>query len=124
MSGLNRVILAGRLTADPVVRYTDKETPVAHFSMAINWKSKNTKGVDFINCVAWNGLAKISGEYLKKGQLVAVEGKLKISSYEDKKGQKKTSTEVILDNLQMLDSKFYKEASKTAKKEEPELLEI
>jgi len=103
MGGLNRSILAGRLTAAPVTRYTKEETAVTHFCLAINKSGKDN--ADFINCVAWAGLAKVCGEYLKKGRMVAVEGRLQIRSYKDKKGQKKTSTEVVIENMQMLDSK-------------------
>ncbi|OGB87615.1 hypothetical protein A3H38_06510 [candidate division WOR-1 bacterium RIFCSPLOWO2_02_FULL_46_20] len=108
--GLNRSILAGRLTADPVVRYTKKELAVTHFCLAIN--RVGSDNAEFINCVAWGGLAKVCGEFLKKGRLVAVEGRLQVRGYKDKKGQKKTSTEVVVDNMQMLDSKFYNAASK------------
>ena len=123
MGGLNRSILAGRLVADPEVRYTKNETAVTHFRLAINWRGKNGNGTDFINCVAWNGLAKVCGEYLKKGRLVAVEGRLQIRSYKDKAGKPKQSTEVSVDNLQMLDSKFFNATSKE-EKSEPELIEI
>jgi single-strand DNA-binding protein len=124
MAGLNKVILAGRLVADPEIRYTKNEKAVTHFRLAINWRGKNGNGTDFINCVAWNGLAKICGEYLKKGRLVAIEGRLKIQSYKDKKGQSKQSTEVNVDNMQMLDSKFYNAASKADEKKEEELVQI
>ena len=71
MGHLNRAILTGRLTADPEVRYTTNELPVARFSLAIpRAAKKGEKEVDFINCVAWRGLSKICGEYLKKGKLV------------------------------------------------------
>jgi single-strand DNA-binding protein len=121
--GLNRTILAGRLVADPEIRYTKTEKAVTHFRLAIN-RSGSDEAV-FVNCVAWNGLAKICGEYLKKGKLVAVEGRLSIKSYKDKKGQNKQSTEVIVDNMQMLDSKFHKAASKVSeKKEDKELVNI
>ncbi len=122
MGGLNRSILAGRLVSDPVVRYTQNETAVTHFRLAINRNSN--ENADFIDCVAWGGLAKVCGEYLKKGRMVAVEGRLQIRSYEDKKGQKKTATEVVIENMQMLDSKFYDAASKTAEKKEEPLLKI
>src|SRR3989339_334252 len=114
MGGLNRSILAGRLVADPEVRYTNDETAVTRFRLAINRgsKKKGTETTDFINCVAFGPLAKICGEYLKKGKLVAVEGRLSIRSYEGKDGQKKTATEVIIDDLQMLDSKFFSATSK------------
>ena len=123
MGSLNRMILTGRLAADPEVRYTANETPIANFPVAVNRNGKNgEKSVDFIRCIAWGGLAKICGEYLKKGRLIALEGRLQIRSYENKEGQKKTSTEVIADNVQMLDSKFAKatESSSSDKKETEE----
>ena len=121
MRGLNRSILAGRLVADPEVRYTSNELAVTNFRLAINRgsKKKGTDAVDFINCVAFGSLPKICGEYLKKGKLVAVEGRLQIRSYEGKDGQKKSATEVVLDEMQMLDAKFYKESEK-----ETELVEV
>lgn len=124
MRGLNRSILAGRLVADPEVRYTQNETAVTHFRLAINWQNKNGKGVDFINCVAWGSLAKICGEYLKKGRLVAVEGRLQIKNYKDKQGQNRTSTEVVVDNMQMLDSKFFNAANKAGTNNEEEMIEV
>jgi single-strand DNA-binding protein len=122
MGGLNRSILAGRLVADPELRYTKNETAVTHFRLAIN--RNGSEPADFINCVAWGGLAKVCGEYLKKGRLVAVEGRLQIRSYKTKNGQNKTATEVIVDNMQMLDSKFYNAASKASENASPELIEV
>jgi single-strand DNA-binding protein len=121
MAGLNRSILAGRLVADPEVRYTDKETAVAHFRLAINRGRKGNQTTDFINCTAWAGLANICGEYLKKGRLVAVEGRLQVKNYQNKKGEPRTSTEVIVDNMQMLDSRFF---NATSDAEAPELLKV
>ena len=118
--GLNRSILCGRLVADPEVRYTRNETAVTHFRIAIN--RNGSADADFVSCVAWGGLAKVCGEYLKKGRLVAVEGRLQTRSYETKKGEKKTSTEVVIENMQMLDNKFFKAASEAAK--EPELVQV
>lgn len=109
MGGLNKSILVGRLVADPEIRYTKKEAAVTHFRLAIN---RGKEAADFISCVAFNGLAKVCSEYLKKGRLVAVEGHLHVNSYETKTGQKKASTEVIIENLQMLDSKFANAAAK------------
>jgi len=109
MGNLNRAILTGRLTRDPEVRYTAEEIPVANFSLAIPRPTKKgEKEVDFINCVAWRGLAKICGEYLKKGKLVAVEGRIQVRKWEDKTGAKRVSTDVIANNIQMLEKKFYK----------------
>ena len=114
MSGLNRSIIAGRLVADPEVRYTRNETVVCHFALKVN-------GRDKIECVAWGGLAKVCGEYLSKGKLVAVEGRISIRSWKGKgdkasKGNTicRSTTEIIVDNMQMLDSKFY-EANKKLK---------
>ena len=114
MGGLNRSILAGRLTADPEVRYTSEEVAVTQFCLAINRgsKKKGTDTADFINCVAFGGLAKICGEYLKKGKLVAVEGRLQVRSYQGKDGHKRSSTEVVIDEMQMLDNKFYEASEK------------
>ena len=124
MGGLNRSILAGRLVADPEIRYTSDEMAVTHFCLAINRgsKKKGTDTADFIKCVAFGGLAKICGEYLKKGRLVAVEGKLKIKSYKNKNGQNQSSTEVCVDNLQMLDAKFFDAAAKTTESLEADSL--
>jgi single-strand DNA-binding protein len=116
MGGLNRSILAGRLVADPEVRYTQNELAVTNFCLAIN--RNGNENADFIDCVAWGGLAKVCGEYLKKGRMVAVEGRIQIRSYKNKKGEKRSSTEVIVDNMQMLDSKFYQAASKVDSKAE------
>jgi single-strand DNA-binding protein len=126
MGGLNRTILAGRLVADPEVRYTSNEVAVAHFKVAINRGSKKngTDTTDYIGCVAFGGLAKICGEYLKKGRLVAVEGRLQIRSYESKEGQKKSATEVIIDDMQMLDFKFYNATSKASAEPQSELVKV
>jgi single-strand DNA-binding protein len=126
MMSLNRTILVGRLVADPEVRYTKNEIPVARFALAVGRPSKNgEKEVDFINIVAWRGLAKICGEYLKKGKPIAIEGKLQIRKYE-KDGQKRSFTEVVASNMQMLDTKFLKESpgTKAEEDEEEEELEI
>ncbi len=124
MKSLNRTILVGRLTADPEVRYTANEIPVAKFAIAVERPSRNgEKEADFINIVAWRGLAKICGEYLKKGKLIAIEGRLQIRKYE-KDGENKYFTEIVADNMQMLDSKFFKASTDHSKDEKEEELEI
>ncbi len=127
MPGLNRMILTGNLTKDPEIRYTKEEIPVAHFTVAVNGvkrKDKETE-VNFFNCVAWRGLANICGDYIKKGSLVAIEGKLQIRAYEIK-GVKKQSTEIVVDNLLMLDKRFYDASKKapTPQESEDDLVEI
>lgn len=124
MMSLNRTILVGRLAQDPEVRYTADETPVARFSLAVGRPSKNGENeADFINIVAWRGLAKVCGEYLKKGKPVAIEGKLRVHKYE-KNGENRYMTEVVASNMQMLDTKFYQKASKDEHAEDEETIEI
>jgi single-strand DNA-binding protein len=102
----NKVFLIGRLTRDPETRYTTAGVAVARFSLAINRpQRKDGNGeVDFIRVVAWRKLAEICNEYLHKGKLVAIEGRLQISSYE-KNGQRLQTAEVVADNMQMLSPK-------------------
>ena len=117
MNALNRVIMIGRLTGDPEIRFTTNEIPVANFSIAVNRTvgKEKRKEVDFFQIVAWSGLAKICGEYLKKGKLIAVEGRLEVQKYEDKAGVKRTNTKIVADNIQMLDRKSYGEKAKEGK---------
>lgn len=108
----NKVFLIGNLTRDPELRYTPSGIPVARFAIAVNRVRRkdaggeNSQDVDFINIVAWRRLAEICGEFLKKGRPVAIEGRLQIRSYETKAGEKKTMTEVVADNMQMLGKKM------------------
>lgn len=99
---LNRVILIGRLTRDPELRYTPNGTAVANFTLAIN-RRYNREETDFIDIVVWRGLAENCANYLGKGRLAAVEGRLQIRSYETQEGQKRRVTEVIADDVRFLD---------------------
>jgi len=101
---LNKVILVGRLTKDPEVRYTQKGTAVASFSVAVNTGFGENKRADFIPIVVWDKLAEICGNNLTKGRNVLVEGRLQISQYE-KDGQKRRTTEVVAQNVEFLDTK-------------------
>ena len=118
----NKVFLIGNLTRDPELRYTPSGIPVARFAIAVNRiRRKDTGGesnqdVDFINIVAWRRLAEICGEFLIKGRPVAIEGRLQIRSFESKGGEKKTMTEVVADNMQMLGRKT---GSENVRSEEP-----
>ena len=107
--GLNKVMLIGRLGADPEIRYTADGTPVANFSLATDYPVK--KGdqweteTEWHKVVAWRKLAEICDEYLGKGKLVYVEGSLRTRSWEDRDGNKRWTTEVIARDMQMLGSK-------------------
>jgi len=99
----NKVFLIGRLARDPELRLTASGIPVVRFSVAVDRFSKKTeKTADFFRIVAWSRLAEICNQYLKKGKLVSIEGRLQIDSYE-KDGEKQYSTEIIMDAMQMLD---------------------
>ncbi len=99
---LNRVILIGRLTRDPELKYLTNGTAVASFSLAINRKF-NREETDFIDIVAWRGLAENCANYLSKGSLTAVEGRIQVRTYETKEGQKRKATEVVADDVRFLD---------------------
>ena len=107
---LNKVMLIGRVTQDPEVRATPSGTSVANFSIATNltWVDKQGQKQDkaeFHNIVAWRKLAEICGQYLRKGSKVYLEGRLETRSWEDQSGVRKYRTEVIADNMIMLDRK-------------------
>lgn len=103
---LNRVILIGRLTRDPELRYTQSGVPVASFSLAVDRPFTNQGGereTDFIDIVAWRKLGETCANHLGKGRLVGVEGSLRIRSYEGNDGQKRKVSEVVADNIHFLD---------------------
>jgi single-strand DNA-binding protein len=107
---LNKAVLIGRLGKDPDVHYTKNGIPISSFSIATNnvFKGKDGNTVeqtDWHKVVAWRKLAEISGQYLKKGSLVCIEGQLKTRSYDDKDGVKRYMTEIIAETMQMLSSK-------------------
>ncbi|MGO9863082.1 MAG: single-stranded DNA-binding protein [Terriglobales bacterium] len=107
MKGLNRVTLLGNLGKDPEIKFTPQGTQVAKFSLATTERFKGKDGqwqerTDWHNIVLWEGLAKIAGDYLKKGSKVYIEGRLHTHSWDDKQtGQKKYMTEVIGYDLAM-----------------------
>jgi len=102
---LNRVILIGRLTADPELRTTGSGTPVTNFSLATNRYWSNSNGerqeeTEFHNIVVWARQAEIVNQFLKKGSLVMIEGRLQTRNWEDKNGSKRYTTEVVAKNVQ------------------------
>lgn len=99
---LNRVILIGRLTRDPELKYTPSGVAVCNFTLAVNRKF-NRDDTDFIDIVVWRGLAENCANYLNKGRLAAVEGRLQIRSYETQEGQKRKVAEVVADDVRFLD---------------------
>ncbi len=107
---VNKVILIGRLGADPEIRYTPDGTMVTSFRLATDeqWKSKSgekTQKTEWHRIVTFRKLAEICGNYLAKGKLVYIEGRIQTRAWEDKEGVKRYTTEIIASNMQMLDSK-------------------
>lgn len=104
---LNQVVLIGRLTRDPELRYTPGNgVPVASFTLAVDRPFTNQQGereADFINIVTWRKLAENCANYLQKGSLAAVTGRLQIRSYDDNHGIKRKVAEVVADNVRFLD---------------------
>ena len=100
----NRVILVGNLTRDPEIRYTQSGKAVTKFTLAVN-NPRNKEETTFVDIVAWDRLGETCNTYLKKGSNTLVEGRLVIRSYDDKDGNKRKATEVVIDNMQMLGSR-------------------
>ncbi len=100
---MNKIILIGRMTKDAEVRYTQSNKAVAQFSLAVN--RPGNKETDFINIIAWDKLGEIVQKYTHKGSLIAVEGRLQTRTYEDNNGNKKYITEVVADNINLLEPK-------------------
>jgi single-strand DNA-binding protein len=105
---LNRVVLIGRLTRDPELRYTQNGVAVTSFTLAVDRTYKNAKGereTDFIPCVVFRQLAELCSNYLAKGRLAAIDGRIQVRSYEGQDGQRRWTTEVMGDNVRFLSPK-------------------
>ncbi|WLR48548.1 single-stranded DNA-binding protein [Halobacillus litoralis] len=105
---LNRVVLAGRLTKDPDLRYTPNGVAVANFTIAVNRPFSNNSGdrdADFINCVVWRRAAENLANFMSKGSLVGVDGRLQSRSFDNQEGKRVFVTEVVADSVQFLESK-------------------
>ncbi len=109
MPALNRVQLIGRLGKDPESRFTPTGKKVAHFSLAVSQRWKSAEGdkeyTEWVNVEAWGRLGEVCQQYLHKGSLVFLEGRLKTDKYEDKGGETKYYTKVVALSMQMLDRK-------------------
>ncbi len=102
---LNRIVLVGRLTRDPELRYTPANgVAVTTFTLAVDRIFKQQQKADFVPIVVWRQQAENCAKYLGKGSLVAVDGRLQIRTYEDREGQRRTAAEVVADSVQFLES--------------------
>jgi single-strand DNA-binding protein len=107
MPSFNRVMLIGRLTRDPELRYTSTGLAVTTFTIAVDRRTKNQAGekvTDFFRCKAWRQTAEFVNEYVKKGRLVAVDGRIEMSEYTAQDGTRKTAVDIVCDNVETLDS--------------------
>lgn len=105
---LNKILIMGRLTRDPELRRTGSGTPVTSFSLACDRDFKSQSGekeTDFIEVVAWKNTAEFVSKYFSKGRMAVVEGRLQIRDWTDKAGSKRTTAEVVADNVYFADSK-------------------
>lgn len=101
---LNNVTIMGRLTRDPELRYTQSNTPVASFTLAVD-RDFGEKQTDFIDCVAWRGTGEFVDRYFSKGSMAIVSGRLQIRSWTDDNGNKRRSAEVVAEHVYFGESK-------------------
>jgi single-strand DNA-binding protein len=118
LANLNRIILVGRLTSDPEARTTLEGLPMTKFRLAVGRQQQS--GTDFIDVIAWRRLAEVCSDNLKKGQLVLVEGRIQIRSFEDQTGQRRWATEVVARNMQMLERSGIRKQETGDRAAEPE----
>ena len=111
---INNVVLVGRVTRDPELRYTPSNVAVATFNLAVNRNFKGSNGereADFINCVIWRQQAENLANWAKKGALIGITGRIQTRNYEIQQGQRVYVTEVVADNFQMLESRANREGN-------------
>ena len=105
---MNRVIIQGRITKDVELRHTQTGTAIAKLNVAVRRKLKNKEGKydsDFVNCIAYNQLGETISKYFKKGNRIAIEGRLQSGSYTNQKGDKIYTTDVVIDEVEFIDEK-------------------
>ena len=106
---LNHIVIMGRLTRDPELRYTQSQTPVASFTLAVDrdygGRDGQDRQTDFIDCVAWRSTAEFVSKYFSKGSMAAVSGRLQLRDWTDKDGNKRRNAEVVVDNIYFGESK-------------------
>ncbi len=113
---LNKVILGGRLTADPELKQTPSGVPVCQFSLAVNrrYSKEGEQPTDFINCVAWRNTAEFISKYFRKGSSLCIAGQIQTRTWTDSANQKRYATEVLVDEAMFVDSKNGAEQAETA----------
>lgn len=105
---LNHITIMGRMVRDPELRYTQSNTPVANFTLAVDrdyQSGGSEKQTDFIDCVAWRSTGEFVSKYFRKGSMAVVSGRLQMTNYTDKDGNKRTKAEVVAENIYFGESK-------------------
>ncbi len=114
---LNHIDLMGRLTRDPELRYTQSQTPVASFTVAVDRDYSGQgqeKQTDFIDCVAWRGTGEFVSKYFRKGSMIVVSGRLQLRDWQDRDGNKRRSAEVVADSVYFGESKREGQSQQTS----------
>lgn len=121
---MNKVILMGRFTRDPEVRYTDSGTSIARFTLAVDRRFKQDGGqsADFISCIAFSKTAEFIEKYFHQGSKIVIEGRIQTGSYTNKDGQKVYTTDVVVENAEFAESKS--SGSGQAQIPEPSLADV
>ena len=105
---MNKVVLVGRLTAKPELRYTPSNVAFLRFTVAVNRPFTNSEGkreADFINVICWRGQAETISKYFDKGNLISLEGRIQTGSYDDNNGNRRFTTDVVLENFEFVEGK-------------------
>lgn len=119
---INRVVLVGRMTKDPELKYTQTGVAVTRFTLAVNRTFSNAAGdkeADFINCVTWRKQAENTANFLKKGSLTGIEGRIQTSSFDGQDGKRVFMTEVVADSVQFLEPRRDGQQAAGAPSEQP-----
>ncbi|RUL56482.1 single-stranded DNA-binding protein [Lysinibacillus antri] len=118
---INRVVLVGRLTKDPELRYTPSGVPMTRFTVAVNrpFKNEGQNEADFIGCIAWRKQAENLANFQKKGNLIGVEGRIQTGSFEGQDGKRIFTTDVIADSIQFLEPRNNADSSNSAPNYQP-----
>ena len=114
---MNKAQLVGRLTKDPELKFTSNQTKFCHFTLAVDRRYKDANGqrqTDFITCVAWRQTADFIQKYFTKGSRIGVCGSIQTRNYEDNNGQQRTATEVIVDEVEFVESAANTQQQETA----------
>ncbi len=118
---INRVILVGRPTKEIELKKTQSGASVVSFTLAVNrrYKQDGQQDADFISCQAWNKVAELTNQYVSKGMLIGIEGRIQTRNYDDKDGKRVYVTEVIAESVQFLESRQKDESNQTSNYSQP-----